>query len=137
MGVIVVKELSHYQTIRKNMAENASPSFNDYLKRAQERLLILPGAMTVYARGDGAYVYDRDGRRFLDGNARAGQVSFGHNNPLIYETDQKMREAGAQCFETIGDFWQSTDTSRRRHCNQPRSLAERNKKYPPCYREAI
>ncbi|MEK7082336.1 MAG: aminotransferase class III-fold pyridoxal phosphate-dependent enzyme [Patescibacteria group bacterium] len=89
------------------MPENTSQSFSDYLKRAQERLLILPGATTVYSRGEGAYVYDRDGRRLLDGNARAGQVSFGHNNPLIHETDQKMREAGAQCFETIGDFWQT------------------------------
>lgn len=83
-------------------------NFEEYKKRAQESLLIVPGAGMVYAKTDGVYVWDEEGKRYLDGNARAGQVSFGHNNPLIRETDDKLREAGVGCFETIGDFWRTS-----------------------------
>lgn len=93
-----------------NMSENTNQLFQKYLERARERLLILPGATTVYHKADGVYVYDTEGKKYLDGNARAGQLSFGHQNSLMHETDEKMHEAGVQCFETIGDFWQTEIT---------------------------
>lgn len=97
----------------------------DYLKRAEKHLLILPGAKTVYKKGQGVYVWDKSGKRYLDANARAGQVSFGHNNPLLHECDIKMREAGVQCFETIGDFWQAYITvAGKKHEISPVALAE-------------
>lgn len=97
----------------------------DYLKRAKKNLLILPGAKTVYKKGKGVYVWDTAGKRYLDANARAGQVSFGHNNPLVHECDTKMREAGAQCFETIGDFWQVRITvAGKKYEISPPALAE-------------
>lgn len=85
-------------------------SFEEYKERASNSLLIVPGAGMVYAKADGVYVWDEEGKRYLDGNARAGQVSFGHNNPLVRETDEKLREAGVGCFETIGDFWRTSIT---------------------------
>jgi len=85
-------------------------SFEEYKKRAQESLLIVPPAGMVYAKTDGVYVWDEKGKRYLDGNARAGMMPFGHGQALVKETDEKLREAGVQTFETIGDFWRTTIT---------------------------
>lgn len=76
-----------------------------YVKRAQKTLLVLPGNSIVFNRGDGVYLYDEDGKRYLDATARSGVVSFGHNNPIIQEVDAKMAELGTQFFQTIGDHW--------------------------------
>jgi len=33
------------------------------------------------ARGEGSYLYDTTGRRYLDGSAGAAAFSIGHDNP--------------------------------------------------------
>ncbi|GAB1475884.1 aspartate aminotransferase family protein [Bacillota bacterium] len=41
------------------------------------------GGAVVAEHGDGVYIYDHAGRKYLDGSSGAMTVSFGHNNPEI------------------------------------------------------
>ena len=78
---------------------------SEYAARAEKLLLIVPGNQIVFTRGDGVYLYDQSGKRYLDATARSGVVSFGHNNPILLEADVKMAEKGTRFFQTIGDHW--------------------------------
>ncbi|MCY3977516.1 MAG: aspartate aminotransferase family protein [Chloroflexi bacterium] len=40
-------------------------------------------APIVWARADGAYLYDADGRRYLDYHAAFGPIILGHNHPAV------------------------------------------------------
>ena len=37
----------------------------------------------VFARADGAYIYDEDGKAYLDFLAGAGSLNYGHNHPVL------------------------------------------------------
>jgi acetylornithine/succinyldiaminopimelate/putrescine aminotransferase len=47
------------------------------------RLLTLFGMDRAFARGEGAWLFDGDGRRFLDCGAQYGAVALGHNAPCV------------------------------------------------------
>lgn len=40
----------------------------------------------VFDRADGTFVYDCDGRRYIDFLAGAGSLNYGHNNPIIRQS---------------------------------------------------
>lgn len=48
--------------------------------------------------GEGAYVYDVDGRRYLDFMLGAGPLVLGHSHPRIVETIAKQARRGTQFF---------------------------------------
>lgn len=47
-------------------------------------------ARTVITRGEGAYLFDRDGRRFVDLGASLGVGNLGHSNPRIVAAIQRQ-----------------------------------------------
>src|SRR5215468_8336817 len=47
------------------------------------RLLAACRMDRAWARGEGAWLFDRDGRRFLDCYAQYGAVALGHNAPCV------------------------------------------------------
>jgi 4-aminobutyrate aminotransferase-like enzyme len=47
------------------------------------RLLAACRMDRAWARGEGAWLFDRDGRRFLDCYAQYGALALGHNAPCV------------------------------------------------------
>ena len=45
----------------------------------------------VFIRGEGCYLYDRSGRRYLDFLAQYGALPFGFNNPYIWQAVEQVR----------------------------------------------
>jgi putrescine aminotransferase len=61
------------------------------------------GKEHVIARGDGAYVWDEDGKRYLDGTASLWCVNVGHGRTEIVEAAMaQMRELAT--YQTFGVF---------------------------------
>ncbi len=52
----------------------------------------------VYVRGEGCYLYDRDGTRYLDFLAQYGALPFGFNHPHIWRAIEQVRERGEPSF---------------------------------------
>lgn len=53
-------------------------------------------------RGEGAYVFDMDGRRYLDFMLGAGPLILGHAHPRIVETISRQATRGTQFFGLSG-----------------------------------
>jgi glutamate-1-semialdehyde 2,1-aminomutase len=64
---------------------------------ASARLLPDTGRPFYIARGAGAYVYDLQGRRFLDGLNSHGATLLGHGHPAIARAVQGVLELGVLC----------------------------------------
>jgi acetylornithine/succinyldiaminopimelate/putrescine aminotransferase/predicted amino acid dehydrogenase len=45
----------------------------------------------VFVRGEGCYLYDQSGRRYLDFLAQYGALPFGFNNPYIWKAVERVR----------------------------------------------
>jgi acetylornithine/succinyldiaminopimelate/putrescine aminotransferase/predicted amino acid dehydrogenase len=45
----------------------------------------------VFVRGEGCYLYDQTGRRYLDFLAQYGALPFGFNNPYIWQAVEQVR----------------------------------------------
>src|SRR5262245_9002347 len=58
---------------------DAAPALNPTLWR----LLAACRMDRAWARGEGAWLFDRHGRRFLDCYAQYGAVALGHNAPCV------------------------------------------------------
>src|SRR2546427_3172016 len=59
------------------------PDMNAALNPTLKRLLRLCRMDRVWVRGQGAWLIDESGRRFLDGYAQYGAVAFDHNAPAV------------------------------------------------------
>lgn len=55
----------------------------------------------VIVRGEGIYLYDRNGRRYIDGIAGAGNVILGHGRKRIAEAMRDQAEMLAYCFSAF------------------------------------
>ena len=61
------------------------------------------GARFVITRGDGPWVFDDAGRRYLDGTAALWYANLGHGREEIREAvERQMRELDA--YSIFGDF---------------------------------
>ena len=49
----------------------------------------------VIVRGEGIYLYDQEGRRYIDGIAGAGNVTLGHGRKRIAEAMAQQAETFA------------------------------------------
>src|SRR3954469_7658228 len=73
-------------------ATHLSPASSDLLDEAAE---VIPGGVNTcrrrsdprlcFARGDGAYLWDLEGRRYLDYHAAYGAIVLGHSHPAVTE----------------------------------------------------
>ncbi|MDD2708374.1 MAG: aspartate aminotransferase family protein [Verrucomicrobiae bacterium] len=57
-----------------------------YLNRSLVKVLKTIGFDKVYSRAQGAYLYDREGRDFLDCLGGYGAVNIGRNHPVVKQT---------------------------------------------------
>ncbi len=55
----------------------------------------------VIVKGEGIYLYDREGRRYIDGVAGAGNVTLGHGRKRIAEAMAQQAETLAYCFSAF------------------------------------
>ena len=60
-------------------------------------------AELVIDRGEGVYVYDTDGRRYLDGTASLWYANLGHGRPDITRAVAAQMDRLA-AYQTFGDF---------------------------------
>ena len=56
---------------------------------------------TVMARGEGIYLYDEAGKRYIDGTAGAGNVTLGHGCQRIAAAMAAQSQTLAYCFSTF------------------------------------
>src|SRR3954470_12194327 len=71
-------------------ADSFSPASSELLERAAE---VIPGGVNTcrrrsdprlcFARGDGAYLWDLEGRRYVDYHAAYGAIFLGHSRPAV------------------------------------------------------
>ncbi len=54
----------------------------------------------VLVRGEGIYVYDDTGKRYIDGAAGASNVTLGHGRQRIVEAMAEQASTLAYCFST-------------------------------------
>ncbi|NSW82860.1 MAG: aminotransferase class III-fold pyridoxal phosphate-dependent enzyme [Syntrophothermus sp.] len=66
----------------------------DILNPTLYRLLDMFGLNKVYVRGEGNYLYDEQGRKYLDFIAQYGAVPFGYNPTFLWEAIARFHEAG-------------------------------------------
>jgi glutamate-1-semialdehyde 2,1-aminomutase len=64
---------------------------------ASARLLPDSGRPFYLARGEGAYVYDLEGRRYLDGLNSHGATLLGHGHPAVAGAVRRVLELGTLC----------------------------------------
>jgi len=64
---------------------------------ASARLLPGSGRPFYLTRGEGAYVFDTDGRRYIDGLNSHGASLLGHGHPAIVRAVQSVLEMGILC----------------------------------------
>ena len=62
-------------------------------------------AELVIERGEGAYVFDADGKRYLDGTASLWYANLGHGRPDVTRAVAAQMERLA-AYQTFGDFSQ-------------------------------
>ncbi len=55
----------------------------------------------VIVRGEGIYLYDQEGRRYIDGIAGAGNVTLGHGRKRIAAAMAEQAETLAYCFSAF------------------------------------
>ncbi len=74
----------------------------DWVKRAYQ---VLPGgtfgnfdSATVISRGDGAYVWDEDGKKYIDYLIGSGPMLVGHNHPEVKEVVREQLDQGCTFF---------------------------------------
>lgn len=89
--------------------DNFSPRSEAQKAKVRKAYDLIPGASTnsllqpdgiefLIERGEGAHVYDTDGRRYLDFMLGAGPLVLGHSHPRIVETIKRQAERGTQFF---------------------------------------
>lgn len=77
----------------ENMAPNARQKFGRYLNPVLMELTESTDFSKTFVRGEGAYLYDCDGMRYLDFVSGFGSVNLGHNHPnVVSAIEQALRE---------------------------------------------
>lgn len=77
----------------------------------------------VLARGDGIYLYDEAGRRYIDGIAGAGNVTLGHGRARIARAMAAQAEDLAYCFSAFFANRPSMDLAERVAAAAPPGLS--------------
>jgi acetylornithine/succinyldiaminopimelate/putrescine aminotransferase/predicted amino acid dehydrogenase len=73
-------------------------SFTLHVNPHLGRLLSCLNMDKVFVRGEGCYLYDSDGRRYLDLIASYGALPFGHNPPEVWDAICDLRRSGEPTF---------------------------------------
>jgi|LSQX01.2.fsa_nt_gb acetylornithine/succinyldiaminopimelate/putrescine aminotransferase/predicted amino acid dehydrogenase len=73
-------------------------SFTEYVNPYLGELLRNIALDKSFVRGEGCYLYDQSGNRYLDCIAAYGALPFGHNPPEIWEAVADFRAAGEPNF---------------------------------------
>jgi diaminobutyrate-2-oxoglutarate transaminase len=66
----------------RNTQENAMETFERYESNVRSYIRSFP---TIFEKGRGCWLYDREGREYLDFFAGAGVLNYGHNEPRMKE----------------------------------------------------
>lgn len=72
--------------------------FSAYINPHLGRLLEAIKLDKNFVRGEGCYLYDEQGNRYLDCIAAYGALPFGHNPPQIWESIESYRRSGEPGF---------------------------------------
>jgi acetylornithine/succinyldiaminopimelate/putrescine aminotransferase/predicted amino acid dehydrogenase len=93
----VMEQLAGIDDVLFDPPPEAHP-FRRHVAPVRAYLLAYFGLDKDYVRGEGSYLVDRDGRRYLDFIAQYGALPFGYNPPAIWEAIEAIRREGAPPF---------------------------------------
>ncbi len=69
----------------KRRADRAARLFARYLNPVLMAMNGKSGLLKTFVRGEGAYLFDADGKKYLDFVAGFGSLNLGHNHPAVAE----------------------------------------------------
>ena len=72
--------------------------YMEYINPYVGKMLSQIGLDRVFTQGEGCYLYDEQGNRYLDFLAQYGSVPFGYNHPRIWDAVIKLRNSQLPCF---------------------------------------
>lgn len=78
--------------------ERSGRNFQDFVNPYLGSLLAALNLDKHFSRGDGCYLYDQEGSRYLDFIAQYGAVPFGYNHPAIWRAVEAVRELQEPSF---------------------------------------
>ena len=79
--------------IRSRSSKETSPAVSSPRRRSEPRI--------CFGRGEGAHLFDLEGRRYIDYHAAYGAIFLGHSHPAVIE--RVSGEAPPEYF--IGPSW--------------------------------
>lgn len=77
---------------RQNSARHAQHPYPNHVNPNLGRLLSQLKMDKIFVRGEGCYLYDDEGRRYIDFLAQYGALPFGFNHPYIWRAVEQVRE---------------------------------------------
>lgn len=96
----------------KSSVEQYVETYGRYYGADRIQSIVAGGRMMVEARSEGAYIYDAEGRRYLDFFLQSGVHNVGHRNPAVmdvYEQVQKDHDIGGLFYfsEPKGELYKT------------------------------
>ncbi|MCH8805038.1 MAG: aminotransferase class III-fold pyridoxal phosphate-dependent enzyme [Planctomycetes bacterium] len=82
----------------EKLAERAAVLYARHINPVLAALGTPSGFVKTFTRAEGAYLWDADGRRFLDFASGFGSVNLGHHHPAVVEAVQTALHSGAPGF---------------------------------------
>jgi acetylornithine/succinyldiaminopimelate/putrescine aminotransferase/predicted amino acid dehydrogenase len=92
MTQAVLKRVEAAAAIAAAVPAAGEHPFQSHVNPRLARALSQLGMDKNYVRGEGCYVYDAEGRRYLDFLAQYGALPFGFNHPRIWDAVNAMRD---------------------------------------------
>ena len=92
-------------SLGKLLSERAGEGMALYARHSNPRfveILEIIGFNRDWARGEGAYLYDRDGTKFLDWLGGFGMVNVGRNNPTVRAAIAELLELETPSLPQLG-----------------------------------
>lgn len=80
------------------LAGQARRRFARHLNPVLDSISGKSGFLKTFVRGEGSYVWDAEGKRYLDFVAGFGSLNLGHNHPAVVEAVTKAMREGAPGF---------------------------------------
>ena len=88
------------QSFPAAVADESLHPFARFVDPVKSELLARAGLDKTYLRGEGCYLWDEAGERFLDFVAQYGALPFGYNPPEIWQALEYARQAQLPNFAT-------------------------------------
>ena len=88
-----LKVLREINSMNKSSVEQYVERYGRYYGADRIQTIVAGGRMMVESHSEGAYIYDTEGRRYLDFFCQSGVHNVGHRNPAVMEAYHKAQQS--------------------------------------------